>query len=281
MAGLQAVKRRINSVESTQKITNAMKLVASSKFRKAKEVYETRKEFMHELTVSNDFKDMLSQLAKEYDYKLFDQQEDKKTLYILITSDMGLCGGYNINASKLAVKNIKENDHVLTIGRKGYQFLKSKGIQADTHYDDVSSSYKLGHFYGIATQAFDLISSGQVNAVSVVYTHFRNSVSFEPRIYEVFPIHNSSNEEHTRFECLNELDEAHIEILAVEYLAGVIYSSAIESKMCEYASSRTAMENATDNAQEIKENLLLQYNQKRQANITQEISEIVAGADAL
>lgn len=280
MASLERTKSRIKSVEATKKITKAMELVSSAKLRKAKEIHEAGVKVRN--LCADDLAAVVHELAIEAGLdEYIEKDEQAKTLYIVIASDMGLCGGYNTNVAKEAFNDSKVGDEFILIGNKIQPYFKTKNAKIKNVYENISKDPKLFDMYYITKEALEMFRNKEVGNVKLVYTTFVNSVTFNPTIYSLIPVVNP----YERLD--NPLDIAEgtamdlMHNLVRDFFSMNIYTAIIESRVCEYASSRMAMENATDNANEIRDNLLLEYNRVRQANITQEISEIVAGADAL
>jgi len=289
MANLQNTKRRIKSVESTKKITKAMELVASAKLRKAKNEYMEIKEVREYM--SNNMGSVLAEISKQAGHSEYIESKGDKTLYVIIGGDMGLTGGYNINVAKEALDDSKKGDLFLSVGTKPAVYLKSKQAHLvntkeilEKHYGKAAQDVRsLNSFY----QVYDLVrvikimyDNKEIDCVKLVYTRFQNSVTFIPMITQLIPVKNQFTQLMSPFEISGDPEEL-ISDLLKDYLATNIFTAFKEGSVCEFASSRLAMENATDNAEELREQLLLEYNRARQANITQEISEIVAGSDAL
>jgi F-type H+-transporting ATPase subunit gamma len=279
MPNLQNTKRRIKSVDATKKITKAMELVSSAKLRKAKALYEEGREIRE--FVSSDLAGAVYEIAKEarlMDY--IEENEDGKTLYIVIASDMGLCGGYNSNAAKEAYLHSKKGDAFILVGKKTQPYFRTKDVEIKNVYLNITKNPTFYDSYYITKEALDLFNSGEISSIKLVYTRFINSVSFEPTVYSLIPVDNPYEPMVIPYD--NPTDSEYLlKRLMRDFINSNIYTAIIESRVCEYASSRIAMENATDNANELKDKLLLQYNRVRQANISQEIPEIVGGADAL
>lgn len=278
MASLQNTKRRIKSVEATKKITSAMELVSSAKLKKAKDLFEEGYEVRD--FVSNDIASAVYEIAKEAHLDKFITKQEGKTLFIVIASDMGLCGGYNTHVAKKALDNSKAGDEFILVGKKTQPIIKAAGgIVRNVYYNITKTPDFYGTFY-ITKDALDSFYAGEIASIKLVYTKFINSVSYEPTVYSIIPVENPHSDMAFPFD--NEIPTDFLmKHLLRDFINSSIYTSIIESRVCEYASSRMAMENATDNASEIQDSLLLEYNRVRQANITQEISEIVGGADAL
>lgn len=279
MANLQNTARRIRSVEATKKITKAMELVSSAKLKKAKDEFEVTK-LVGEY-VRRNLSDTAYEVASESNqFQFIDPNVEGKTLFIVIAGDMGLCGGYNTNIAKLAYESSKPGDKFILLGKKTYSYLSHKKCDILNTYTDMTRNTNMFETFLVAKEAMDLFDAGEIVSIKIVYTHFENSVTFIPKVYSVIPIKEPKVKMVDNFDYENDPLRI-IQQLLRDFLNSVIYTSLIEAKVCEYASSRMAMENATDNAEEIQEKLLLQYNRARQAAITQEISEIVAGSDAL
>lgn len=279
MASLLNTRRRIKSVDATKKITNAMELVSSAKLKKAKDLYEGSKSVRQ--FVANEFAGSVYQIAKESGRKeLIEENNEGKTLYIVIASDMGLCGGYNSNVAKEAFLDSKKDDEFILIGRKIQPYFKGKNAVIKNVYVNLTKHPDFYNTFYVTKDAIDSFNKSEFTKVKLVYTRFINSVTFEPTIFSLIPVENPFSEMKVPFD--NPTDEEYLlKHLLRDYLNSNIYTAIMEARVCEYAASRMAMEAATDNAIELKEKLLLEYNRVRQANITQEITEIVAGADAL
>jgi F-type H+-transporting ATPase subunit gamma len=275
--GKQAIKRRIRSVQATKKITQAMELIAISKYQKQKALLERNKDYAN--TLLNMVSDIASRSYVE-DVFWLNEKEDTHPLVMLITSDLGLCGGYNSNVLKL----FKQNKHVsksIVIGHKGIQHTSSRG------YEIIPLSLEglnTAVINDVMADVYDQIKNGELTSIHVIYTEFVNSVTFEPKMVKLYPftIPESTTTTSMNVETLFEPSGSEIlNQLIPMTISSSIYRMVLSSKASEQASRRLAMENATDNAEDIIENLTLKFNQSRQAAITQEISEIVAGADAL
>lgn len=289
MANLQNTKRRIRSVDSTKKITKAMELVASAKLRKAKNEYlESQK--VRDFVVEN-MSAAVFEIAKQNGKTEYITKRGDRTLYIVIGGDMGLSGGYNINVAKEAYNDSKPGDMFMCVGSKPAIYLKSKnatiikpkevlGKYLGADAKDVREISTFTNVYDLIRVILLLFKNDEVDVVKLAHTKFKNSVTFDPEVLDLLPVTNEFTELLAPFEITGDPDQL-IEDLVKDYLASNVFTAVKEGAVCQYASSRLAMENATDNAEELKEKLLLEYNRVRQANITQELNEIVAGADAI
>ncbi len=277
--GKQAIKRRIRSVEATKKITQAMELIATSKLKRQKEKMEQNREYAH--VMKNVVTKILSTSYVD-EVVWMKKQEDNRPLTIVFTSDLGLCGGYNSNMLRFFRQKVNPKHPVLLIGLKGYSWLRNRNFNLISQLmksDDLSFQ----EISTVVNKGLELFEKGEITSINVLFTHFVNSVTFEPHMVKLLPVDEDfSTLDETHVETIFEPSGASIlNYLIPMYVRSVTYSCWLETKTSEQASRRMAMESATDNAEEIIDKLVLQYNQSRQAAITQEISEIVAGADAL
>lgn len=281
--GMQEIKRRIKSVESTKKITKAMELVATSKLRKTRNQLEQSKPYYSE--VAKTVAELLANCKGNNDSAYLKENKDvTKEAYIVIASSLGLCGGYNANVFKEIKDVIKADDYVYSIGSKASSYLK-KNHQGttDTKFEDLNTTFNFKDVTRLVTELTNMYCNQEISKIKIVYTEFINNLTFKPKIVTLLPIDADSFEdiELSKKETLFEPGpEEVLNSLIPMYLQAVIYGYIIESVTSENASRRTSMENATDNADELTEQLLLKYNQARQTAITNEISEIVAGANA-
>ena len=279
MAGNKAaIKSRIKSINSTKKITGAMELISNVKLTKNRSLMLKNRAYAGALEdmVAN----MLSgEMISENDY--LTTKDAKEKLYFVFTSDMGLCGGYNINIEKLIKESVSKDDYIIFIGNKSYASIKKLGyniINEMTSSD--TADYMLIKEY--ADMALDMYRLNKINSINVIYTCFVNNINFKATVFSALPGESKSEEkrEYKQIEFEPSADEILKDLIPM-MVESQIYSKYLESKTSEHGNRRFAMENATDNANELTDNLLLAYNQARQAAITQEITEIVSGADAL
>ncbi|WP_041137981.1 ATP synthase F1 subunit gamma [Beduini massiliensis] len=281
MAGMQTIKRRIRSVESTKKITKAMELVATSKLRKTRNQLDQLKPYYN--TVRSTVAEILESSQGQSDSPYLMKNDVDKTVYIVITSSLGLCGGYNANVIKLALEEIKADDLVYTIGTKGYSSLKRSFASVNESYMHVNQTLDFNEIVRLVNELKNLYLEKKIGHIKIIYTEFVNNLRYVPHAVTLLPVTADKfvKSSHANKETLFEPSpEAVLEQLIPMYLQAVIYGYLVESITSENASRRTSMENANDNAEELIEDLLLKYNQARQTAITNEISEIVAGANA-
>lgn len=280
-SNMQSIKRRMKSVESNKKITKAMQLVATSKLRKTRNQLDELKPYYH--LVQQTVAEILASNQGNIDNPYLKMNEKGKTVYIVITSSLGLCGGYNANVFKTIASDVQDDDIVYMIGTKGASYLSHRNIDYREDYLDLNTSLDFKDVVRLVGELTRQYRKQEISKIKIIYTEFVNNLSFVPRVVTLLPVDVSDFEnievtsKYTVFEpSPNEV----LNNLIPMYLQSVIYGYLVESVTSENASRRTSMENATDNAQELIDNLLLKYNQARQTAITNEISEIVAGANA-
>ncbi len=287
MPSMRHIKQRIRSVKSTQQITNAMKLVAASKLQKAKQSLEATRPFFGELQrVIGEIVGSSSGLNHPL---LTKRSEVKNTLVIVITSDRGLCGGYNANICKeaLSVVNKANGASLYIVGNKGRDyFVRRKknifkvvnGLSENPFYEDAAA---------IGRAALDMFVKGEVDEVYLAYTEFKSTITHDPKVARILPL-DASDFEGAKHESGEgkavmgyEPDEDVVLTSVIPwYIESRIFSALVESTACEQGARMTSMDSATENAEEMISTLTLVYNRARQGAITQEITEIVAGANA-
>ncbi len=277
MAGrsMNDIKAHIKSVESTRQITKAMELVATSKLRRAKERAERSRLYYEVLKSAIDNIEELGEVGAS----IWTKPEGNKALYIVIAGDRGLAGGYNSNIFRLAASLLKDGDAVLPIGKKALEYYKHRDFEIfDTSYeyaDDVS----VGRAFDISEAVTKAYERGEFSSVVLIYTKFASMLSQVATSEELLPL---TPEKRDTPNVIFEGDP--IEMLAKivpQYIGGLLTAAMAESLASESGARRTAMSSANKNATEMIDSLMLSYNRARQAVITQEITEIVSGAEAL
>mgnify|MGYP004524322897 CR=1 FL=1 len=281
MAGvsMKDIKSRIKSMESTKQITKAMEMVAASKLRGAQDravssrpYFETLYETMNSIADSTmDFVSPYLSAGKG------------KPLYIVIAGDRGLAGGYNANVLKLAYSQIQNTDAiVLPIGKKSVDFFRTRDVALMTESCAVAAELSVGRCYSVAKQICSRFLAGEFSEVVLVYTHFASLLAQTPITLPLLPIKISDHKDLTpkKFVLYETGPIAVFNAIIPEYLGGLVYGALCESVASEQAARRMAMDSATKNAEDMIDSLSLQYNRARQGAITQEITEIVAGADS-
>lgn len=274
----QALKSRIRSTQATMKITSAMELMSNSKLQRQRSMMEKNREYS--TTLLKTLHHILSE-SDQVENKYLLKNNSETVLTIVFSSDLGLCGGYNVNMLRYASTLMKKEDPIIVIGSKGRSWLSSRGYNVVNEVID-SDAFDYVEASNMIDKALQQVLSKEIGKIQVVYTYFKNTVTFEPRLEVLFPVEKGQGKLESKQEILFEPNADEIlNTLIPMALKSTLYSLWMETKTSEQASRRLAMENATDNAEELKEKLVLQFNQARQAAITQEITEIVAGADSL
>lgn len=279
---MQEIKRRIKSVESTKKITKAMELVATSKLRKTRNQLDELKPYYQ--GVRETCAEILASNKTIKDSAYLAENKADQDVYIVISSSLGLCGGYNANVFKAVKDVIKDDDYIYAIGNKGvHYFQRNHKGKVDTKYANLNTTLSFDDIVKLVGEVTAMYRHKEIGSIKIVYTEFVNNLTFTPRIVTLLPIdiNEFENIEITnKFTVFEPSSQEVLDSLIPMYLQAVIYGYLVESVTSENASRRTSMENATDNAEELTEQLLLKYNQARQTAITNEVSEIVAGANA-
>ena len=282
-ANMKAVKLRIKSVQSTMQITKAMELVASSKLRKAKERAEVCRpyfETMHQTLVN------IAQGNTDFSSVYARESGNEKRCYVLIAGDRGLAGGYNTNLFKcLEAASVNQDFLVLPIGKKAVEYSKRNGFACVTESFGEIADVSVADCFEMANLLCGEFKKGEFGHIDLCYTKFVSVLSQQPSAIPVLPLKDLTDKQDTksiRNLILYEPDASEVfDAIVPEYLAGLIYGAVCESVASELAARRTAMEAATNNAEEMIEKLNLHYNRARQASITQEITEIVGGAEGV
>ena len=282
MAGVSTkeIKNRIRSMESTKQITKAMEMVAASKLRRAQaQVAASRPyfEILHSTIedITRDNRDFSSPYLKK--------REGGKILYIVIAGDRGLAGGYNSNVLKLVYSQIQGKEaSVLPIGKKAVDSFQNRGVPILTQSYAEAASVGIGDCFSIAKQVCKAFLAGQYDEVYVAYTDFVSMLSQTPDFMQLLPLAKpESKEPEASHHCDPLYEHPAEEVFAAivpEYLGGMLYGALCESRASEQAARRAAMDSATQNAEDMIADLSLKFNRARQAAITQEITEIVAGS---
>ena len=281
MAGVSTkeIKNRIRSMESTKQITKAMEMVAASKLRRAQaQVLSSRPYFETLYATIHDIVDSNRDFSSPY----LTKREGNKAVYIVIAGDRGLAGGYNSNVLKLVMAEMAGKDAVVVpIGKKAVDYFRSHNIPMLTaNYAD-AEDMSLGDCFTIAKNLSKRYLKGEFQEVHVAYTNFVSVLSQTPGSLRLLPLlrEETGMEGKVESDILYEPDSTEVfDAIVPEYLGGVLYGALCESRASEQAARRTAMDSATQNADEMIATLSLQFNRARQAAITQEITEIVAGS---
>ena len=284
MASMKDIKRRRDSIQSTGQITKAMKLVSTVKLQKAKGKAESTKPYsdlMYE-TICN----MLAR-SGNINHKYLVPGESSKKAVITITANRGLAGGYNTNLTKLITESgiPKEDIDIVAIGTKGRDYLARRGYNISEDDSDVINEPLYTDARSICDKLLERFAAGEIGEIYLAYTSFKNTVVHEPKLIKLLPVSVdtdglSSGEDTTPMNYEPAEDEA-LNLIIPKYVCSLIYGAIIEAVASENGARMQAMDNATSNADEMISDLSLKYNRARQASITQELTEIIAGANAI
>jgi F-type H+-transporting ATPase subunit gamma len=284
MSGLKEIRNRISSVSSTMQITNAMKMVSAAKLKKAQDSISATLPYSNKL--SELIKSISSSLDSDDSNSLFEKRIEKNILIVAITSNKGLCGGFNSNIIKEVNNFKKENDSknidVLTIGKKGHDILKKTNNIISSH-NEVYDDFKYSTIKTIAENIMTKFSDKEYDQVILIYNHFKNAATQIVIKEQYLPIsEDKENEAEVQGDYIFEPNKSKIlNELIPKSLSIQLYKAISDSIAGEHGARMTAMHKATDNASELRDQLKLTYNKARQTAITNEILEIVGGAEAL
>ena len=280
---MKDIKRRICSVGSTKQITKAMELVSSSKLRRAKQRAEAaRPYFEAQYTLLSE----IASVKKDFTTVYTEDRPVKRRLFIVIAGDRGLAGGYNSNILKAAVaahSGDEKNPKIIAIGRKAVEYFEKRDYELVGSYPYLADHVKTAHCADIANIATEMFSSGEVDEVRLFYTAFVSPLVQNPEQMKLLPICGMETGEGEDMGLItyDPSPEAVFNRIVPKFIMSLLNCGIVESYASEQGARRTAMENATDNADQMIENLSLIYNRARQEKITNEINEIVSGANAL
>lgn len=283
MASMRDIKRRRDSIQSTEQITKAMKLVSTVKLQKSKNRAEASKPYF------NLMYDTISSILRKsgnLNHKYLKPGDSQKKAVIAITSNRGLAGGYNNNIVKLISAELPTADTlVYAIGRKGRDGLQRKGFEIHADYSEVINEPLYRDAADITLELLDAFARGEIGEIYLAYTSFKNTVTHIPRLIKLLPVEMEAQAEDSgKAQALMTYEPEEEEVLdsiIPKYMSSLIYGALLEAVASENGARMTAMDNATSNAEEMIEALSLQYNRARQGAITQELTEIVAGANAI
>ena len=281
MAGVSTkeIKNRIRSMESTKQITKAMEMVAASKLRRAQAQVANSRPYFEVLRATLD--DILG-ANRDFSSPYLLERPVKKALYIVIAGDRGLAGGYNSNILKLVQEQINGTDAVvLPIGKKAVDYFRSHKVPAWSESYAEAAALGVGDCFSISKQLSRAYLNGEFDEIRVAYTNFVSVLSQVPTSLKLLPLTRDSEAEARAYTSDTVYEPGAEEVFASivpEYLGGILYGALCESRAAEQAARRTAMDSATQNAEDMIADLSLKFNRARQAAITQEITEIVAGS---
>lgn len=286
MAVGKEIKTKIASVKNTQKITNAMEMVAASKMRKAQESMAASRPY------ATNIRNVIGHIALgnlEYRHPYMEEREVKRVGYIVVSTDRGLCGGLNINLFKKVLADAAEKQtsgaevEFAVVGSKATSFFNNMGAKVTAQISGLGDNPSITDLVGSVQVMLKAYDDGEIDKLFVVYNKFVNTMTQSPKIDQLLPLPKSNDEaiKH-RWDYIYEPDaNVLLDQLLVRYVESQVYQGVVENLACEQAARMVAMKAATDNAGDLIDDLQLVYNKARQASITQELGEIVAGAAAV
>ncbi|MBE5884879.1 MAG: ATP synthase F1 subunit gamma [Lachnospiraceae bacterium] len=282
MASMRDIKRRKAGVQSTQQITKAMKLVSTVKLQRAKTRALQSKTYF-----SCMYDTVVSLLAKagNLDVPYTQKQESTRKAIIVLTSNRGLAGGYNSNVVKLITQGgfDKEDVDIYAIGRKGRETLERRGFTIKADFSELADEFEYADAIKVCNQILKAYDEKEVGEIYLAYTNFKNTVSQTPMLLKLLPVLPEEHEFESDGLLMNfePQDEEALKMIIPKYMTSLLHGALIESLASENGARMQAMDNATNNAQEMIDSLTLLYNRARQGSITQELTEIIAGAEAI
>lgn len=286
MASMRDIKRRRVSIQGTQQITKAMKLVSTVKLQRARANAERSKEYF--TCMFETVNSILSRVG-HMEHKYLVPGASSKKAVIVITSNRGLAGGYNSNVIKLIARNPewnKEDVIVYTLGNKGREAFARYGYEVRECSGDIVENPAYADAMALSDRLLQSFASGEVGEIYLAYTAFKNTVSHVPTLLKLLPVEyeGENQEKQTGPQAVMDFepeDEEALDLILPKYMTSLIYGALMESVASENGARMQAMDSATSNAEDMISDLMLKYNRARQGSITQELTEIIAGAEAL
>ncbi len=286
MASMRDIKRRKSSIQSTQQITKAMKLVSTVKLQKAKNRAEQTNPYFNYM-----YKTVSSMLARSgnINHPYLTAGDSKKKAVVVITSNRGLAGGYNSNIVKLITGSDfdKEDLDIYAVGGKGAEALERRGYHIADLQTEMMEAPTYPDAASLCNRVLDAFTSGEVGEIYLAYTHFKNTVSQEAKLIKLLPMEIEPDSEENQASDSNILmnyepnEEEALDMIIPKYVTSLFYGALVEAVASENGARMQAMDSATSNAEEMISDLSLKYNRARQGSITQELTEIIAGANAI
>ncbi len=288
MAGAKEIRTKIASVRNTQKITKAMEMVAASKMRKTQERMSASRPY------SDAIRKVISHIAKgsiDYKHPFLTEREVKKVGFLVVSTDRGLCGGLNVNLFKTVLNELKTNKdkgidaRLGLIGNKAVSFFQSMGVEIKAQVTGLGDTPAMEDLVGIVNGMIENYRNGEVDEVYIIYNRFVNTMSQKPTVQKLLPLPELENDDLEHKGSWDYIYEPNpkvlLDSLLVRYLESQVYQAIVDNLASEQAARMVAMKAATDNAGNLINELQLVYNKARQASITNELNEIVAGAAAI
>ncbi len=287
MASLKEIDGRIKSTKKMKQITKAMNMVSSSKLRRAE---KNTKQFEPYMEKMQDAITAIAGASKNSSHPMLRPRQVQRSGYLVITSDKGLAGAYSSNVLKRLINDIKEKHtssdeySIIVLGQAGVDFLKNRGYEIENSLVDVPDQPSFKSIQAIAKHAIDLFSEEHIDELKIYYSHYVSVLENKPTTKQVLPLSREDSSQGQGQMSSYEFEpdkESILSVILPQYVESLIYGTILDAKASEHAARMTAMKNASDNATELIDDLSLQYNRARQAEITQQITEIVGGSAAL
>ncbi|MDT0723914.1 ATP synthase F1 subunit gamma [Staphylococcus haemolyticus] len=287
MASLKEIDVRIKSTKKMKQITKAMNMVSSSKLRRAE---KNTKQFEPYMEKMQDAITAIAGASKNSSHPMLRPRQVQRSGYLVITSDKGLAGAYSSNVLKRLINDIKEKHtssdeySIIVLGQSGVDFLKNRGYEIENSLVDVPDQPSFKSIQAIAKHAIDLFSEEHIDELKIYYSHYVSVLENKPTTKQVLPLSREDSSQGQGQMSSYEFEpdkESILSVILPQYVESLIYGTILDAKASEHAARMTAMKNASDNATELIDDLSLQYNRARQAEITQQITEIVGGSAAL
>ncbi len=287
MPSMRDIKRRRGSIQSTQQITKAMKLVSTVKLQKAKSRAEQTNPYFNYM-----YQTVTSMLAKSgsMDHPYLKKGDAARKAVVVITSNRGLAGGYNSNIAKLVTGSEDfsvQDAEIYAVGNKGREALERRGYNIKEDDSDIIESPSYEDAAELCKKVLDAYVKGEISEIYLAYTHFKNTVSHEPTLIKLLPVEIDEKEAEEAAASANVLmnyepsEEEALDMIIPKYVTSLFYGALVESLASENGARMQAMDSATSNAEDMISDLTLKYNRARQGSITQELTEIIAGASAI
>ncbi len=286
MATIGDIKHSIRSISDTEQITRAMHLISTSKMKKAISKYQSN--HVHFERVQSALKDIFEH-THEVSHPYIGESENGRAAYITIAADKGLCGGYNHRILEFAQKSMEKSEekYILTVGQEARAYFERRGYMIDVEFLHVSQNPSLHNARNITNDILELYDNGLMDEVYVAYTQFHSVFKQEPKLIKLLPLSIKNFQDiDVETEYSAEMNyhpspKEVFDILVPQYIVGLVYGCLVQSFASEHCARMTAMENATNNAEDMIDNLTRQFNRARQATITNEISEIIGALETL
>lgn len=287
MASLKEIDGRIKSTKKMKQITKAMNMVSSSKLRRAE---KNTKQFEPYMEKMQDAITAIAGASKNSSHPMLRPRQVQRSGYLVITSDKGLAGAYSSNVLKRLINDIKEKHtssdeySIIVLGQSGVDFLKNRGYEIENSLVDVPDQPSFKSIQAIAKHAIDLFSEEHIDELKIYYSRYVSVLENKPTTKQVLPLSREDSSQGQGQMSSYEFEpdkESILSVILPQYVESLIYGTILDAKASEHAARMTAMKNASDNATELIDDLSLQYNRARQAEITQQITEIVGGSAAL